>query len=396
MNPNIDPAIQALIPDLAAAELHALEDSLLHDGCLDPLIVWRGRNVLLDGHNRLRVCQAHDIPFKTTEIDLPNLDAAKVWVIRHQFGRRNLTPFQKAELAVRLKPLIAAQAKANQRAGGGSGSSGRQKSTQPTKTRDMLAEMAGVSPTTLGQAEYIIEHAADDMKEQARTGELSINSACLQTKRTATEAKREEKRQRNRDLIKNAPDMATVLRDARFSTIVVDPPWDYQNGNMYGRCEPEYATLPLDEIKAMRIADHADANSHIYLWVPNMLVPDGFAVLDAWGFDCRSLLTWCKPGIGMGQYFRGSSEQILFGVKGSQMLKRKDVGTWFEAPTTRHSAKPENFYKLVESCSPGPYLDVLTRHTFRCTRCWRRSCGWCERSGRRKGDTRCRTTKRFS
>ena len=86
-------------------------------------------------------------------------------------------------------------------------------------------------------------------------------------------------------------------------------------------------------------------------------------LLERWGFRYVTALTWCKPSFGMGNYFRGSSEHVLFGVKGSQPLKRKDMGTWFQAPRgpLGHSSKPVEFYDLVESCSPGPYLEMFAR-----------------------------------
>jgi N6-adenosine-specific RNA methylase IME4 len=92
------------------------------------------------------------------------------------------------------------------------------------------------------------------------------------------------------------------------------------------------------------------------------LLPKGFALLERWGFRCVTKLTWCKPHFGMGNYFRGSTEDVLFGVKGSLPLLRHDVGTWFAADRDReHSAKPEEFYRLVETCSPGPWLEMFAR-----------------------------------
>ena len=84
--------------------------------------------------------------------------------------------------------------------------------------------------------------------------------------------------------------------------------------------------------------------------------------MEVWGFRYVTCLTWVKPSIGMGNYFRGSTEQVLFGVRGSQPLKRHDVGTWFEAPRGEmHSEKPDEFYALVESCSYAPYIDIFGR-----------------------------------
>jgi N6-adenosine-specific RNA methylase IME4 len=84
--------------------------------------------------------------------------------------------------------------------------------------------------------------------------------------------------------------------------------------------------------------------------------------LEAWGFRYVTCLTWCKPSIGMGNYFRDSTEHILFGVRGSLALLEKNVGTWFSAERQgKHSTKPEEFYQLVEKCSPGPWLEVFSR-----------------------------------
>ena len=85
--------------------------------------------------------------------------------------------------------------------------------------------------------------------------------------------------------------------------------------------------------------------------------------MEAWGFRYLSCLTWCKPNFGMGNYFRGQTEQILFGVKGSLPLLRKDVGTWFQWPRgpKGHSSKPKDFFDLIETCSPGPRLELFAR-----------------------------------
>ena len=93
-------------------------------------------------------------------------------------------------------------------------------------------------------------------------------------------------------------------------------------------------------------------------------MPKGFALLERWGFRYVTMLTWVKPSYGMGNYFRGQTEQILFGVKGSQMLKRKDLPTVFHWPRgpNGHSSKPVEMLEMVESASPGPYLEIFSRH----------------------------------
>ncbi|MEX0718038.1 MAG: DNA N-6-adenine-methyltransferase [Planctomycetaceae bacterium] len=113
----IDPEFHELIPPLAANELADLEANLLQDGCLAPLIVWGERQLLLDGHNRKAICDRYGIEYAVCETSLPDRDAAKRWIIKHQFGRRNLTPYQRAELALKLKPILEKEARERQREG---------------------------------------------------------------------------------------------------------------------------------------------------------------------------------------------------------------------------------------------------------------------------------------
>lgn len=150
-----------------------------------------------------------------------------------------------------------------------------------------------------------------------------------------------------------------------FSTIVIDPPWQYDNKVTRGAAEDHYSTMTLDELEALELP--AAKDSHLYLWVTNGFLRQGFDLLDVWGFTYKACLTWIKPQIGMGNYFRNSTEHVLFAIRGSLPTQRNDVPTWFKADRTRHSAKPDSFMDLVESCSPGPYLEMFAR---------RRRMGW--------------------
>ncbi|MBQ8691673.1 MAG: hypothetical protein IJ520_00820, partial [Synergistaceae bacterium] len=187
-------------------------------------------------------------------------------------------------------------------------------------------------------------------------------------KRAEREEQRENMRQENTEKIEK---LATPL-DAvgLFQTIVIDPPWDWGDdgdADQFGRARPDYQTMSIQEIAQLPVAKIADNNCHLYLWVTNRSLPKAFGLLEAWGFRYITCLTWVKPSFGMGNYFRGSTEQVLFGVKGSHPLKRRDVGTHFEAPRgDRHSAKPGEFYKLVESCSYPPYIDIFGRSSRAC------------------------------
>lgn len=169
-----------------------------------------------------------------------------------------------------------------------------------------------------------------------------------------------------------------------YRTIVVDPPWLYSQhwkrskqasltGRMFKRggaggrysagrgAAANYDCMTLDELADMPINNWAEKNAHLYLWTTNAFLEKSFELARVWGFEPKTVLTWCKNQIGMGLYFRNSTEHVIFAVKGSLRCLRRDVRTDFHAPRGRHSEKPAAFYDMVETMSPGPYLDVFNR-----------------------------------
>jgi N6-adenosine-specific RNA methylase IME4 len=369
----IDPEFQALIPPLRADERAQLEANIVADGVRDPLVTWQG--VLIDGHNRYEIATRLGLPFDVREMAFAARDEAVLWVVNNQFGRRNLPVAARVELAMRIEPILAAKAKANQIASGGdkrsaSARSGLQNSAnlikQPIDTRFEAATRAGVSHDTYHKAKTVLTTAPAPIVEAFRSGELSTNQAYQHVRREQKEQGREQRRQENRDKIASVPDFVQTDGSVRYATIVIDPPWDWGDegdGDQLGRARPDYATMGIDELAALDVGALADDDCHLYLWITNRSLPKGFRLLEQWGFRYVTALTWVKPHFGMGNYFRGQTEQVLFAVKGSQPLLRKDVGTVFYAPRgpLGHSSKPESFLPLVESCSPGPYLEMFSR-----------------------------------
>jgi len=132
-----------------------------------------------------------------------------------------------------------------------------------------------------------------------------------------------------------------------------------------------YRTMTVDEICALRVREVAADPSHLYLWVPNALLADGLAVMKAWGFTYKCNLVWYKirkdggpDGRGVGFYFRNVTELLLFGVRG-HMRTLKPGRRMVNIVSTRkreHSRKPDEFYRVIEKCSPGPRLELFARH----------------------------------
>jgi N6-adenosine-specific RNA methylase IME4 len=172
-----------------------------------------------------------------------------------------------------------------------------------------------------------------------------------------------------------ALDMKRRLGSNRYHTILADPPWQFQNRT--GKMAPEhrrlnrYGTMDLEAIKALPVADFADEPAHLYLWVPNALLPEGLEVMRAWGFDYKSNLIWYKTrkdggpdGRGVGFYFRNVTEIILFGVRGKKARTLQPGRTQVNVIAKQkreHSRKPDEAYELIEACSPGPFLEMFAR-----------------------------------
>jgi len=177
------------------------------------------------------------------------------------------------------------------------------------------------------------------------------------------------------DGLKAATDLLNFSEGRRFKTILADPPWQFQNRT--GKVAPEhhrlnrYPTMTLDDICALPVSNLTEDTAHLYLWVPNALLPEGLRVLQAWGFQYKSNLIWHKirkdggsDGRGVGFYFRNVTEIILFGVKGKNARTLEAGRSQVNMLQTRkreHSRKPDEQYALIESCSPGPYLEMFAR-----------------------------------
>ncbi|WP_254885476.1 MT-A70 family methyltransferase [Streptomyces sp. NA02950] len=155
----------------------------------------------------------------------------------------------------------------------------------------------------------------------------------------------------------------------RFHTILADPPWDHQQRGLKG-AEQHYRLMSLDRIKKMPVSDLAEDDAHLWLWVTNASLRDGFDVAEAWGFTARSVLTWVKFRLGLGSYLRNSTEHLLFCTRGKAPVNFKSQPTWINAPVQEHSRKPDEQYAVIERISVGPYLELFARRRPPSTRDW--------------------------
>lgn len=172
-----------------------------------------------------------------------------------------------------------------------------------------------------------------------------------------------------------ADDLLRKCSGKKYKTVLADPPWQFQNRT--GKMAPEhkrlsrYGTMALDQILTLPVSQLTEETAHLYLWVPNALLPEGLRVLQSWGFQYKSNLVWHKvrkdggpDGRGVGFYFRNTTELILFGVKGKNartLAPGRSQVNIIRTQKREHSRKPDELYDVIESCSPGPYLELFAR-----------------------------------
>jgi len=352
-----------IFPLLEGEEFPGLVESIRAKGLLNPIWLHPDGSII-DGRNRYRACLKAGVQpqFETWS----GKGSLTDFVFAQNFDRRHLNATMRALAAKRAEPFYAAEARQRQLAALKKGKKHAPVSQKIDYRANESKAAARAARVSKSNRTYIadlkrIEKESPTVYARIESGELEL----IPAKRQVREQKREKRRKENAELVKVAKTPEEIK--AKFATIMIDPPWDRGDEgdvNQFGRANPDYHTMPFADILKLPVADKADVDCHLYLWITNRSLFKGLELMEAWGFRYITCLTWCKPTFGIGNYYRGSTEQILFAVKGQQPLKRKDVGTWFLAERGKndlgkddHSAKPEEAFQLIESCSPGPYLE---------------------------------------
>lgn len=377
-HPAVIAEIQELIPPLRESEHEQLKANILSEGIRDPLVVWRERGAILDGHNRLGIAKNHGLDYQIVTVSLPGLEAAKRWVILNQLGRRNLTPQQSAYLRGKL---YAEEKKSPHEAGSMKGKSSGH-FVQSLHTADRIAAETGVSSKTVRRdADYAeaVDSIANVAGPEARdailgadvrltkkdavelAGAASDNPDIIKEvaegKRSPASAKREiQKRQRA-----SAPEPEPPT--GKYRVLYADPPWQYSNSGFNQSAESHYPTMSQRELCALPIRDLAMDHSVLFLWATSPLIPEALEVMKAWGFEYKASRVWIKdraPGIGW--FIRTRHELLLIGVRGSGMHPSEKLDSIIEAGVTRHSAKPHGVYADIERCYEGPYIELFARN----------------------------------
>jgi 16S rRNA G966 N2-methylase RsmD len=311
----IDPEFKSLIPPLSEEEFAQLEANIVEAGrATDPLKTWRG--VLLDGHNRLEICTRLGLPYSTDEVDgIETRADAKIWIIRNQFGRRNLTLFVRSELALELEPLYAEQAAARKSAAATASNIARanpemQNSACPAKpivTRQEVAKVAGVSHDTIAKVKAL-QKAPDAVKAKLRAGETSINSEYRELVRVEKEAERKKRLEEAGAALPARTERYEILHcgvadlsipDESVDCIITDPPYPREYLHVYAELSKTAARVLKPGGSCFVMAGQsylfevgAALSEHLkYYWTLTYLTPGGQSAR-LWQ---RRVMTFWKP-----------------------------------------------------------------------------------------------------
>jgi N6-adenosine-specific RNA methylase IME4 len=345
LNLKVHPAAK-LMPLLKGDELDELVEDIRKNGQRHPVVMFQ--NMVLDGRNRLEACRRLKLEPKTVEWVAKGMSPT-AYVVSTNIARRHLTPSQKAAIAAELEPLFAAEAKKRQRDAGGdkrSETAKRRKAEAEPKGKAAKRPAAADAAKVTGASTRSVERAAAVKKadpklfEKVKDGELTVKQAerSIRTEKQVAQAE------------------SYKLPDGRYAVIAADPPWQYDDKLEGINRELPYPTMPLAEICALDVGARAAQSCVLWLWVTNAHLLDGSAaaVLKAWGFEAKTILTWVKDKIGLGRWLRGKTEHVILAVKGHPVLRLTNQSTVLEAPRRANSEKPPEFYAMVEELCVAP------------------------------------------
>ena len=332
-NIKIDPDYSQLVPELSEEEYTRLKESIASVGLYEPIII-NQEGTLLDGHHRLKVVK--ELGWSRVNVEtkhFENRTDEEIYVIESNVIRRQLSDYQKTVLAMKLEPMYAEKAKQRQLATlPQEGSKGFQPVLVSNETHirsaDQAAKAVGLTPTTYHRAKTVLEkgtekdiHAFKDGKQKAYTVFKNIKI-----------------RNEIAELEKNIQDIPPL--EGVFDTIVIDPPWnmgDYDQASF--AAGSIYPTMNIEEIKKINIPS-AD-NCVLWLWTTNTFLHEAYHVIESWGFEPKSVLTWVKNGLWVGVWLRGRTEHCILAIKGKPKWILGGQSTVIEAQNKGHSIKPD-------------------------------------------------------
>lgn len=357
-----------LIPALTQEEFKQLEENCLAEGIREAILTWNG--FIIDGHNRYEIANKWNLDFQTKSKHFKDEEAVKEWMILNQFGRRNLSNYQRSVLALELESLFKEKAKENLIKAAyntNAGSANLPKAViEKVDTRKELSNVAGVGERTISMVKKIQEKAPEEVKAKLQTGEVSINQAYKEIKK---EEKKEERLQKIEEVKQKIEAENIIQPNKKYHVIAIDPPWSYKEKGGFSsedynsesnRGAVDYPVMNVEQIKNIELPAADDCV--LFLWTTHAFLKDSFEIMENWNFEYKATLVWDKVKMGIGRTIRMQVEFCLIGIKGNPIINGSAERDIITEARREHSRKPEAFYEMVERMCIGNKLDYFSRN----------------------------------
>jgi N6-adenosine-specific RNA methylase IME4 len=355
MEISIKQEFKSLIPSLSPEEFAQLEKNCLAEGIREKILVWKG--FIIDGHNRFEIATRWGLDFQTQEKHFENESDVKAWMITNQFGRRNLSNYQRSVLALQLESVFKEKAKQNQ-IRTAENRVCQKSDKQEIDTKKELAKVANVSHDTIAKVKKIEEAAPEEVKQKLRTGEVSINQVYTDIKKAE---KKEARKIEIENQIKDIEEGKLPELTGTFEVIAIDPPWPY--GREYdpetSRVANPYPEMSIEAIKEIDLPLAKD--SIVFLWTTHAFLKDAFDILEYWGCSYKATMVWDKERMGMGATVRMQCEFCLIGFKGKPYFNGSAERDIIRETRRQHSRKPDAFFDFVDRATLGRKLEYFSR-----------------------------------
>jgi N6-adenosine-specific RNA methylase IME4 len=375
--------ITEVFPPLSDSDYQTLKADIAEQGLLEPIWLDKQKRVI-DGRHRLRACRELKIEPEYQFTDYEEGDIAGV-VVSLNMRRRHLSESQRARIGANLIPFFEKDAKEKIKAGKPAENEdetdpsakvhSKSKKAEENKSAAKAARVVGVSPRYVAYAKKVEEQGCDELKKAVAADTIPVSDAS----KIVGETKGVQKKLVKQVLSGGAKNLKQALRahnqkeaikqieamdpaQGGYPVVVADPAWPYEarKDDTTQRGQTPYPQMTIPQICKVDIP--AADDSILFLWTTNSHLVNGNAarVCGAWGYQPKTLITWVKDRMGMGDWARSQTEHIVLAVRGAPKLKEVP-STVFEAARGKHSEKPEEFYQLVERCTAGSKIELFAR-----------------------------------
>jgi N6-adenosine-specific RNA methylase IME4 len=359
-----------LIPALTAEEFKQLEQNCLNEGIREKIITWNG--FIIDGHNRFEIATRWNLEYQTESKSFKDENDVKEWMINNQFGRRNLSNYQRSVLALQLEEVFSAKAKEKETERKTTFHKSEKSNIEPINTIKEISKVANVSHDTIAKVKVIQATATPEVKAQLSTGEISINQAYQEIKKEEKKEIQNEKKKDYEERIETVSknefkvDIFNTLN--KFRVIYADPAWSYndkQDTPQLGGAAKHYDTMSVSQICSLPVNEISEKDSVLFLWVTSPLLEDAFTVIKSWGFKYKTSFVWDKIKHNMGHYNSVRHEFLLIATKGSCTPDNKKLYDSVQAieRNDNHSEKPIEFLNIIDDIyNYGNKLEMFCRN----------------------------------